>query len=89
MKNTLIELWRGNIAPCDQKSIHSKETKELASLLERNHSKLCETLNDREKEILQKWEDEHDELLLLSCEDAFIKGFSLAIQLVTDALVDQ
>lgn len=89
MKNTLIELWRGNIAPCDQKSIHSKETKELASLLEQNHSNLCEVLNAREKEILQKWEDEHDELLLLSCEDAFIKGFSLAIQLVTDALVDQ
>ncbi len=88
MKNTLSELWRGNIAPCDQKSIHSKETKELASLLERNHSNLCETLNEREKETLQKWEDNHDELLLLSCGDASIKGFSLGIPLITGALAD-
>ena len=86
MKNAILDLWNGNIAPCEHCGSHDAELNHLLSLMERNKNDLCRTITPQQKEILDKYTDCADEYLLRSMELAFCDGFCIAAQLWTDAL---
>lgn len=85
MKNTLIDLWNGNLS-LSEYVIHSEEAKQLCDYIGRHYSELSAKLNSSEKESLQKYQDCYDDLLALECENAFIQGFSLAAKLFAESL---
>ncbi len=57
MKSILEEFWYGNIDPQMDATRDNKEAGNLLALMMQNREKLCEKLNDEEKEILEKYDD--------------------------------
>ena len=56
------ELWYGNISPFEQCTRGDKRLKELLKLVARNREELDGTLTDKQKEILEKFDDCYNEL---------------------------
>ncbi len=85
MKDTLKELWNGELAPWGEKWERENEARELVGLLERHKAELENELGVKGKTILEKYKDCHDELQSIGCEEAFISGFSLGVRIVAEA----
>ena len=85
MKDTLKDLWYGNVAPQSNEHIHAEEIKELAAYLEKHRSDINNMLDGAGKESLQKLADCYDEILLLENENAFAQGFSLAVRILLES----
>ncbi len=88
MKRTLIDLWYGNIDPQEQAQANP-QVPDLLKLLERNHDALSKTLNDDQKEILEKYQSCADEISGFCERDSFIYGFRLGMRLAIEALTDE
>lgn len=78
MKETIEQLWYGNLTPADRCGVHMQEMERLTTLMNRYAAKLEETLNDAEKTVLHKYIDCADEYASLLMSQAFQEGFSLA-----------
>lgn len=87
MKNTIKELWYGNIAPMERCGVGDSEINEMLRLMEKNSVKLSEGLSEEQAEIFQKYIDCSDEYAFCSATHAFITGFSLACKLMAEVLV--
>ena len=86
---TLENLYYGNIAPHDYEVPRDSEYYVTAQLIVRHEQELFTTLTEQQKETLQKIKDNHTELLCLGERDAFCRGFSLAVKLITEAMSDK
>ena len=86
MSQTIMELWNGNITPCEFCGAHDREAKKLFGLMERNREALCGTLHTDQAEAFQKYIDASDEYLMRMLELAFYEGFSLGVKLSMEAL---
>ncbi|MBE6702545.1 MAG: hypothetical protein E7585_03925 [Ruminococcaceae bacterium] len=85
MKKTMIDLWRGEgIAHCASEHCR-KEVMQLVKALCRHEKELKKQLDDRGWEILEALQDTHGAIASLEMEDAFVRGFTLGIQLMTEA----
>ena len=69
--NIINELWYGNISPFEQCTRCDKRLKELLKLVARNREELDGTLTDKQKEILEKFEDCMNEMHSITERDAF------------------
>ncbi len=87
MKRTLIDLWYGNIDPQEQAQANP-QVPDLLKLLERNHDALSKTLNDDQKELLEKYQSCADEISGFCERDSFIYGFRLGMRLAIEALAE-
>ena len=58
------ELWYGNVSLFEQCTRGDKRLKDLLKLVARNREELGETLTDKQKETLEKFEDCMNEMLL-------------------------
>lgn len=87
MKRTLIDLWYGNIDPQEQAQANP-QVPDLLKLLERNHDDLSKTLNDDQKELLEKYQSCADEISGFCERDSFIYGFRLGMRLAIEALAE-
>ena len=87
MKRTLIDLWYGSIDPHEQAQANP-QVPDLLKLLERNHDALCKTLNDDQKELLEKYQSCADEISGFCERDSFIYGFRLGMRLAIEALAE-
>lgn len=87
MKNAIIDLWNGNIAPYEHCGSHDPELNHLICLMERHHDALCEYLPASQKDIFQKYIDCSEEYQLRVLELAFCEGFCLGGKLITEALL--
>ena len=74
MKSILEELWYGNIDPQVDATRDNKEVKNLLALMMQNREKLCEKLNDEEKEILEKYDDCINEMNAIIEKEVFAYG---------------
>ena len=83
---TIIDLWNGNIAPCEHCGAHDAEAKHLFGLMERNRETLREGMTAAQIEIFQKYIDCSEEYLLRMLEVAFSDGFCLGGQIVMDII---
>ena len=79
---TIDELWYGNVAPFEQCTRDDKRLKELLKLVARNREELDGTLTDKQKEILEKFEENINEMHGVAERDAFSHGFRLGVQLM-------
>ena len=62
MRSILEELFYGNVCPNTDCRSHDKETKQLMGYIADHHDNLLSTLNDQQKEILEKYDDCYNEL---------------------------
>ncbi len=86
MKDTIRELWYGNIDPMARCGANDSEIKELLRLMESNREKLLAELSEKQAERFQKYIDCSDEFAFCNATQAFIEGFSLACKLIAEAL---
>ena len=66
MKSILEELFYGNICPNTDCRSTDKETKELMGYITDYHDTLLKELTDKQKEILEKFDDCYNELTDIS-----------------------
>ena len=84
---TIDELWYGNIAPFEQCTRDDKRLKELLKLVARNREELDDTLTDKQKETLEKFEENMNEMHGVCERDAFSYGFRLGVQLMAESFL--
>ena len=85
MKETIKELFYGNIIPCE-KSISSPEMKALTKSLWEQRKRLTISLNEEQLKLLEKYDDLQGELSSLTNEEFFIDGFTLGANIIKDIL---
>lgn len=84
---TIIDLWNGNIAPCEHCGAHDVDANRLISLMEQNREILRESLTEAQKEWFQKYIDCSEDYLLHMMELAFFDGFTLGGRLAAEVLM--
>ena len=81
------ELWYGNVAPFEQCTRGDKQLKELLKLVARNKEELDGTRTAKQKETLEKFEENMNEMHGITERDAFSYGFRLGVQLMAEAFL--
>ena len=81
------EIWYGNIAPFEQCTRRDKQLKELLKLVARNKEELDASLTEKQKEILEKFEENINEMHGITERNAFSYGFRLGVQLMAEAFL--
>ena len=81
------ELWYGNIAPFEQCTRGDKQLKELLKLVARHKEELDTSLTDKQKETLEKFEENMNEMHGIAERDAFSHGFRLGVQLMAESFL--
>jgi len=81
---TIIDLWNGNIAPCEHCGSHDPVINKLMGLIERNREKLSGGLTEAQMDTFQKYIDSSDAYLLRMLELAFCDGFCLGGKLIME-----
>ena len=84
---TILDLWNGNIAPCEHCGSYDSEANHLLHLMERNREKLREGLTAARLEMLQKYIDCSEEYLLRMMELAFCDGFCTGGKLTMEIIL--
>jgi len=87
MKSILEELFYGNVCPNTDCRSKDEQTKQLMGYIADHHSALNETLTDKQKEILEKFEENMNEMHGITERDAFSYGFRLGVQLMAEAFL--
>ena len=82
MRPILEELFYGNICPNTDCRSHDKETKQLMGYIADHHDNLLSTLNDQQKEILEKFDDCYSELTDINEREIFMYAFKLGARLM-------
>ena len=84
---TLENLWHGNIAPCEYNRLtDNSKYKEAVDLVSKTYEKLKSALTDEQKDLLQRYTVNCDELSIIIEEEAFKTGFELAAKLLIEIM---
>ena len=84
---TLENLWHGNIAPCEYNRLtNNSKYKEAVDLVNKAHEKLKSVLTDEQKDLLERYIVNCDELSIIIEEEAFKSGFELAAKLLIEIM---
>ena len=86
MKPTLSELYRGEIKPKSEKNENDEKARILSNNIDKYYDILWNKLDSDGKQILCTLKDYSSEYTLIKNEDAFAKGFSLAVKMITEAI---
>ena len=86
MISILEELFYGNICPNTDCRSNDKETKQLMGYIADHHDKLLFTLNDQQKEILEKFDDCYNELTDINEREIFVYAFKLGARIALEML---
>ena len=86
MKSVLGELWYGNICPNTDCYELKKETRELTDYIVRHSQDLWSTLTDKQKEIFEKLEDCHSELVDINEREIFVYAFRLGARVAIEVM---
>ena len=82
MKDTIEELWRGNVIPGEDSRTNSPEMKELLSYMARHHEDLEKSFTDEQKETFEKFHDCWGEYMSLAGKAIFVYAFKLGGRLI-------
>ena len=88
MKETIEELWHGNIIPQEDSRTNSQEMKELLSYMARHHEDLEKSFTDEQKEIFEKFHDCWSEYASLAEEAIFAYAFKLGAKMMLETVKD-
>lgn len=86
MRTILEELFYGNICPNTDCRSKDKETKQLMGYIVAHHDTLLSTLNDQQKEILEKFDDCYNELTDINEREIFVYAFKLGTRIALEML---
>ena len=86
MRSILEELFYGNICPNTDCRSHDKETKQLMVYIADHYDNLLSTLNEQQKELLEKFDDCWSEYTSLSEAAIFEYAFKLGMQMAIETL---
>ena len=89
MRAILEELFYGNICPNTDCRSHDKETKQLMGYIADHHDNLLSSLNDQQKEILEKFDDCYNELVDINEREIFSYAFKLGARIMLEVLTGQ
>ena len=88
MKETIEELWYGNIIPQEDSRTNSPEMKELLGYIARHHEDLEKSFTDEQKEIFEKFDDCWSEYMSLAEAAIFEYAFKLGMQIAIETLTE-
>ena len=86
MKSILEELFYGNICPSTDCRSKDGQTKKLMEHLADHHEKLNNTLTDKQKELLEKFDDCYGELTDINEREIFAYAFKLGAKIMLAVL---
>ena len=86
MRSILDELFYGNICPNTDCRSQDRETKQLMGYIADHHDNLLSTLNDRQKELLEKFDDCYNELTDINEREIFSYAFKLGMRIAIEVL---
>lgn len=87
--NILEDFWYGNINPQEQSKENNRAIKELLNLMGRNRDRLCETMTDEQREVLEKYDDCINEMYGLIEVEIFTYAFRLGGRLMLATLLGE
>ena len=88
MRSILEELFYGNVCPNTDCRSHHKEAKQLMGYIAEHHDNLLSTLNDQQKELLEKFDDCYNELTDINEREIFSYAFKLGMRIAIEVLTD-
>ena len=88
MRNTLEDLYYGNITPGAQQIVPNSELKRATDRVARFESQLTEQLDEDGKTILAKLIESQHEIDSITALENFILGFRLGVRLVAESMDD-
>ena len=86
MKSILEELFYGNICPNTDCRGNDEQTKELMVYIADHHNALKGELTDKQKEILEKFDDCWNELTDITEREIFVYAFKLGARIAIEVL---
>ena len=86
MRSILEELFYGNICPNTDCRSRDKKTKQLMGYIADHHDNLLSTLNEQQKELLEKFDDCYNELTDINERDIFSYAFKLGMRIAMEVL---
>ena len=86
MRSILEELFYGNVCPNTDCRNNEKETKELMGYITNHHDNLLKELTDKQKEILEKFDDCYNELTDINEREIFSYAFKLGARIMLEVL---
>ena len=89
MKSILEELFYGNVCPNTDCRSKEKEVKELMGYIADHHDTLIAQLNEKQKEIFEKFDDCWDELTDINEREIFVYAFKLGARIAIDVLTER
>ena len=87
--NVLEDFWYGNINPQEQSKENNRAIKELLNLMGCNRDRLCETMTDEQREVLEKYDDCVNEMYGLIEVVIFSYAFCLGGRLMLATLLGE
>ena len=87
MTRILEELWYGNICPSDGCRETKHETKKLMQYIAEHHDTLHATLNEKQKESLEKFDDCFAELTDINEREIFVYAFRLGAKWMLEVML--
>ena len=87
MRSILEELFYGNICPNTDCRSNDKEVKELMGYIADHHDNLNKTLSDKQKELLEKFDDCYNELTDINERELFIYAFRLGARITLEVQI--
>ena len=88
MRNTLEDLYYGNITPSKQQITPDSELRRAVDRVTRFESQLTEQLNKDGQTILAKLIESRDEIESITARENFILGFRLGARLMAECMDD-
>ena len=86
MRSIIEELFYGNICPNTDCRSRDKETKQLMGYIADHHDNLLSTLNEQQKELLEKFDDCYNELTDINEREIFSYAFKLGMRIAIEVL---
>ena len=86
MRNTLEDLYYGNITPGAQQIVPNSELKKAADRVTRFESQLTERLDETGQSILAKLIESEDEIESITARENFILGFRLGAKITMECM---
>ena len=86
MRSILEEMWYGNVCPNVGCREVTKEAKELMVYIADHHDSLQATLTEKQREILEKFDDCYAELTDINEREIFVYAFRLGARIAIEVM---
>ena len=86
MTQTIEALWNGELAFAEHCGAHDQQANQLVRELGQSRDSLLEQMPQPQRELLERYVDQTERYTLRMMELAFRDGFSVGVELLTEAL---